>query len=206
MQNFMLSSGDAGGAYRSLWSWERDDYHQHLVRLDPTCRRKRFHRAMSDAGLALHADHVFAAPKIHVIGWFKDGVLRGAAEVALFDTPRGPEAEAAFAIEAEWRRVGVGRGLMHRAALHARNQGAQRLHIATDRDNRAMIRLAESCGVQFHVEDRDAEGVVRPQPRSLGSIALETLEEEAGVISWLFDAARTGVSQTWRRLWRRAPA
>lgn len=200
MRNFMLSDGDAGGAYRSLWSWERDEYFEHLQRLDPAARRQRFHQTMSDDGVALHADHVFAAPGIHVIGWFKEGVLRGAAEVALFDTPRGQEAEAAFAVEAAWRRLGVGGGLMHRAALHARNQGAETLHIATDRDNRPMIRLAKSCGAAFEIDHTEADGVVRAAPRSLGSIALETLEEDAGVAAWAIDSVRAWAGRHWRRL------
>ncbi len=197
-----MSEHSAGGAFRTLWEWEKPDYLAHLMRLDKECRRLRFHRAMSDRGLAIHADHVFESDKVHVIGWFKDGVLRGAAEVAIFETERGLEAEAAFAIESGWRRMGVGRLLMERAALHARNLGATTLHIATDHDNRAMIRLAEAAGTRFELRETDAEGVLHTEPRSVFSIALESLEEDIGVAHWAYDSVAAWLGRRFRRLRR----
>lgn len=190
----------AGGAFRTLWEWEKPEYIAHLLRLDRESRRQRFHRAMTDRHIADHADRAFADPNLHIIGWFKNGVLRGACEVAIYDTARGREAEAAFAIEAEHRMCGVGRALMERAALHARNLGATDLHITTDQDNRAMIGLARSCGAEVTIRDMEAEGVLHAKPRTVISVALETIEEDLGVAQWAWDSLRGWLSRRMRRL------
>lgn len=192
----------AGGAYRTLWPSERDDYADHLKRLSPACRRLRFHRAVSDDGLDAHAERVFAK-SLHVIGWFYRGVLRGAVEVAVFDGPDGTEAEAAFAVEAHNRGRGVGAELMHRAALYARNRGAETLHIATERDNIPMIRLAVSSGAQFRIHATEADGVLHQDARSVFSLLLETAEEEVGVLHWAWDRAMRWARRKWRFFSRR---
>lgn len=175
------------GAYRTLWRWEGNDYLAHLRRLEPKCRRLRFHRSMSDDALELHAKRAFA-DNVHVVGWFLDGELRGAAEVAVYPTAKGPEAEAAFAVESAYRGRGVGGELMHRAALYARNRGARTLHIATERDNQAMLRLASRAGAEFEINSTEADGVVTSEPRTVFSLLLETAEEDIGVLSWAWGA------------------
>lgn len=199
-----MGAASVGGAFRTLWNWEKPDYVAHLIRLDSECRRLRFHGAMSDERLARHADHVFSHDDVDVVGWFKDGVLRGAAEVAVFATASGREAEAAFAIEYAYRRNGVGRALMERAALHARNLGATDLHIATDRENRAMIGLARSCGATFEINDTEADGVLHNAPRTVFSIALETIEQEIGVAQWAYDTAGAWLGRQIDRIKRAA--
>ncbi|MEL6978516.1 MAG: hypothetical protein AAGM38_07560 [Pseudomonadota bacterium] len=103
----MRKSHHPHGVYRSLWSWEAAEYAAHLLRLDPAARRRRFHGAVSDDLLAEHAAHALASGDVRVIGWFKDGVLRGAVEIAFYDAPAGREAEAAFAVEQHDRGHGV---------------------------------------------------------------------------------------------------
>ncbi|MEO1328151.1 MAG: GNAT family N-acetyltransferase [Pseudomonadota bacterium] len=193
---------EPGGAFRSLWSWEADLYYEHLKRLGREDRRLRFHRAMSDDGLRLHVDRAFEHDKkpnglVHVIGWFLDAELRGAAEVAVYETPDGPEAEAAFAVEEDYRGQGVGRELMRRSALYARNRGAGVLHIATERDNRAMLKLAMGSGAVFEISAADADGVLRTEPRSVFSLLLETAEEDLGVAHWAWDRALGWLRRRW---------
>ncbi|MCI4665053.1 MAG: GNAT family N-acetyltransferase [Neomegalonema sp.] len=171
-------------ASRTLWPSEKADYAAHLKRLEPDARRMRFHGPTSDEAIEKHVARVFANDNSLVIGWFAGGEVRAAAEVAVYETPNGTEAEAAFAVESSWRNRGVGRGLMHRAALYARNRGARRLHIATDANNGPMLRLAYNSGADFEIHDGDADGVLVEDPRSVFSICLETLEEEVGLIAW----------------------
>ncbi|MCI4660589.1 MAG: GNAT family N-acetyltransferase [Neomegalonema sp.] len=179
------------GAYRTLWSSEKAVYLSHLRRLSLNDRRQRFHCAMGDDGLARHVDRVFDQNS-HVIGWFVDGVLRGACEVALIDMPDGRrEAEAAFAVEGNHRGKGVGKELMHRAALFARNHGAQALHICTEMNNKPMLHLAETQGATFTVSFDEVDGVVPAEPRSIYSICLEAAEEEVGLMMWLGMCARS---------------
>lgn len=176
-----------GGVFRQLGDNDKSAYLEHLKRLDPVGRRQRYHRTMSDAALEARAEQVFADRDIRLIGWFKDGALRGAAEVALIRLPGPNEAEAAFALEAEYRRKGVGRELLRRAALHARNWGASRIHIATERDNRAMLRLAMASGATFEVVDTEANGVLNPEPRTVFSLCLEWVEQEADALRWSWE-------------------
>lgn len=197
------------GAYRTLWRSEWEVYAEHLKRLPASCRRLRFHRTMTDEALERHAKKVFD-DGLHVIGWFYRGVLRGAAEVAIFDGANGPEAEAAFAVEDRNRGRGVGGELMHRAALYARNRSAETLHIATERDNIPMIRLALSSGAEFQIEETDADGVLHQHERTVFSLLLETAEEEVGILHWAWDRAMRWLRRHWRFVWsyatRRRPA
>lgn len=194
----MRTTFHLGGAFRTLWTWEKPDYVAHLQRLDAHDRRMRFHRAMSDDALALHADRAFET-EVHIIGWFVDGELRGAAEVAVFPGAAGPEAEAAFAVEAAYRGYGVGKELMHRAALYARNRNAANLHIATESENQPMMRLALRSGAEFTISSTDADGVLHQTPRTVYSLLLETLEEDTGFLRWCWDAALGWVK---RRVYR----
>lgn len=193
------------GAYRTLWRWERQAYLEHLKRLSPNCRRARFHRAMSDDALALHVKRAFSS-HVHITGWFLDGVLRGATEVAVYKTSKGLEAEAAFAVEAAHRNKGVGHGLLHRAALFARNRGANLLHIDTERDNQAMLRLAIGSGAAFDIRSSEAEGVLESPPRSVFSLLLETAEEDLGALHWAWDRAVAWATAPLRRGGRIASA
>lgn len=204
----------APGAYHTLWKSQEGEYAAHLRRLPSGDRRRRFHRTVSNVEATAHAAAVFANDRAEVVGWFQGGVLRGAAEVVFFDVKDRDggvhvEAEAAFAVEPKWQGRGVGAGLMHRAALHARNAGATRLHIATETDNRAMLKVADQAGVVFEVEDRDAEGVLRAEPRSVASVCLQTLEEEVGLVAWGWELLVAWVRKLPRRVFtgrRRASA
>lgn len=189
----MRRSHHRSGAYRALWSWETAEYAAHLKRLDPAARRLRFHGSVSDRALDAHAARAIADRTVRVVGWFKDGVLRGAAEVALIDTPYGLEAEAAFAVEHSDRGHGVGRQLMERALLFARNRGARILHIATEAENRAMIALAAGSGADFDAAGHDVDGVLRAGERTVFSIGLEAIEEEAGAVAWGWARLRKAV-------------
>ena len=75
-----------GGLVRKLWSGETDLYRNHLLRLDPESRQRRFSGAVSDEFVARHAA---TAGDVGVVvhGFFADGVLRGAAELHPAGTP-----------------------------------------------------------------------------------------------------------------------
>ncbi len=180
----MRRSYQTGGAYRSLWSWEADDYAAHLKRLDVGARRRRFHASVSDAAIDAHAARALSNPAVRIIGWFKDGVLRGAVEIALDDSDDALEAEAAFAVEQTERGHGVGHQLMRRALLFACNRGARRVHIATESENRAMIALAAGSGATLDACGQDVDGVLDAGERTVFTVGLEAVEEEAGLLGW----------------------
>ncbi len=183
------------GAYRALWTFDREDYAAHLKRLSPEDRRSRFQYPIADAQIDAHVE-AFLKGGGHVIGWFADGELRGAAEVALLRD--GRSAEAAFEIEPGWRGRGVGAELVQRALLWARNRGAARLLIQTTRSNTAMLAAARRNGAVFEFDLSDAEGVIAAQRPTLRSHLRETLFEEQGAVRWARDALRRRLSALWR--------
>ena len=132
------AAADAG-RYRSLWWWETPALRAHYGRLTPLDLALRFHGGMSEEALDRIAKTPIGRDR-QVIGWFHEGVLRGAAEVC-FD---GGAAEAAFSVEGPWRRLGVGRGLMERALRRAASRGLDSLTVITNRSNRGMMRLARA--------------------------------------------------------------
>jgi GNAT superfamily N-acetyltransferase len=175
------------GAYRALWAFDRDAYVAHLERLTPEDRRSRFQYPATDAQIE---DHVakFLEGGGHVIGWFVDGELRAAAEVAIFEDHE--TAEAAFEVEGPWRGRGVGAELVNRALLWARNRGVKRLYIHTTRQNTAMLRAAKQSGAVFEFDLTDAEGIITAPKASWRSHLREIRFEEQGVARWLRDSLR----------------
>lgn len=186
----MRAARPQDGAYRALWTFDRADYAAHLKRLSPEDRRSRFQHAATDAQIDAHVE-AFLRGGGHVIGWFVDGDLRGAAEVAIF--PDGETAEAAFEVEPEWRGRGVGAELVNRSLLWARNRGVRRLLIHTTRTNTAMLKAAKRRGATFEFDLAEAEGVIEAPRASWRSHLREARFEEEGVLRWLWDRA-------WRRL------
>jgi GNAT superfamily N-acetyltransferase len=183
-----------GGAYRALWAFDREDYEAHLLRLTPEDRRSRFQYPATDAQIAAHVAE-FINGGGHVIGWFSDGVLRGAAEVMIF--PDQTTAEAAFEVEAEWRGIGVGVELVSRSLLWARNRGVRKLLIHTTRRNTAMLKAAKQSGAVFEFDLSDAEGVIDAPKPSWRSHLAEAKFEEQGLYRWFRDAARHRLAQFW---------
>jgi RimJ/RimL family protein N-acetyltransferase len=171
--------------YASLTEADRDRLVAHWMRLPEDCIRRRFMRAMGPAALRTHADEVFAGDA-RAIGWFHEGILRGVAE--LFPL-RGGVGEAAFTVEPEFRRRGVGKGLLRRVLRRARNLGLQRVEVMTTRENTAMVRLARACGGELRYDGREVTGVFDLEPATPVSLAHEMAEEGAARSAELADRA-----------------
>ena len=110
-----------GGLVRKLWPGEAEAYRDHLLRLDPESRRRRFSGAVGDDFIAQHARSIGEFGTV-VYGFFLDGTLRGAAELRPA-APFAREAEAAFSVEQPWQSHGVGTVLLEHVLLAARNRG-----------------------------------------------------------------------------------
>jgi GNAT superfamily N-acetyltransferase len=175
----LVGSGAAGGEFRPLWWFDRAEFAEHLRRLSPDDRRSRFHAEVSDDALQAHAADALRG-RGRVIGWWKDGVLRGAAEVAL--SADGASAEGAFEVEEGFRGRGVGSALVGAALLWARNRGARRLLIHTARRNVPMLKAAARYDAAFEFDLSDAEGVIRTHSPTMSSHAEEALAVE---VAWI---------------------
>jgi GNAT superfamily N-acetyltransferase len=118
---------------------------EHLLRLEPDDRVRRFQGHVSDDRIAAYVDGI---DRFHVVvvAWIEDGRMRGAAELSRFGAPAPTRAEIAVTVDREWQDRGVGTELLRRALTIARNRGIDRVF---------MICLAEN-GRMRHIADKFA--------------------------------------------------
>ena len=175
-----------GGAIRKLWIGETDAYRDHLLRLDPDSRHRRFSGTVSDEFIARHAA---TASDIGVVvhGFFVDGVLRGAAEFRRTGSVFTREAEAAFSIEQPWQSHGVGTELLRRTLLSARNRGIKALHMHCLADNLRMQQLARKFEANLSFDFGSVVGEV-DAPRSTPlSLMREAMADAHGVTAAILE-------------------
>ncbi len=93
---------------RRLWPSDRQAILDYFRRLDAETRANRFMGQVSETGLLAYAEQAMTARGV-MYGAFLDGTLRGLGELRPGGGGRssyylGPQAEAAFAVEREFRR------------------------------------------------------------------------------------------------------
>ena len=176
-----------GGTIRKLWAGESPAYRDHLLRLDPESRQRRFSGAVSDEVIAAHAPSIERFGVV-VHGFFIDGVLRGAAELrhtgSLFDR----EAEAAFSIEQPWQSHGVGSVLLEHTLLSARNRGIRLLRMDCLLENKRMQQLASKFEADLTFAYGSVTGEVDPPGSTPLSFIREGIADGYGVALAFFEA------------------
>ncbi|MBI3706036.1 MAG: GNAT family N-acetyltransferase [Rhizobiales bacterium] len=176
-----------GGIVRKLWVGEADAYREHLLRLDPESRHRRFSGAISDEIVARHAATISAVGVV-VHGFFVDGVLRGAAELRHIGSPFATEAEAAFSIEQPWQSHGVGTELLERTLLSARNRGIKTLQMQWLPDNRRMQQLARKFAAEIKLDYGSVLGEVDPPRPTPLSFMREAMVDSHNIVTAILDA------------------
>jgi GNAT superfamily N-acetyltransferase len=175
-----------GGTVRKLWIGEAQAYRDHLLRLDPDSRRRRFSGAVSDDTIARHAASISEFGVV-VHGFFLDGELRGAAEFRpLGLLPR--QAEAAFSVEMPWQSLGVGSVLLKRTLLTARNRGIRRLEMHCLAENHPMQQLARKFAAELSFDFGSVVGEVGPARSTPLSLLREWLDDAYGLTTATLDA------------------
>ena len=176
---------------RQLWPSDMEAYRDHLIRLDPRSRHERFGGGMSDDFLVHYPEHCFGQGDL-LYGAYIEGELVGAAElrsnVAIWSEQapfgRHIHAEAAFSVEKDYRRRGIGEKLFRRIQRAASNHGVETIEIICLPNNIGMRSLAQKFKTHFTFEECNLTGRLRahrPTPFSL-------MHEAAG------DAVDFGVS------------
>jgi GNAT superfamily N-acetyltransferase len=131
-------------------------FRDHLRRLDDQARRDRFAMGASDDFIDRYAENAADLASIQ-IGYFEDGAIRGAAELR----PVGHrEAEAAFTVEPEYRRRGIGASLFSELIDAAREQRVRRLYMSCLARNRAMQALARKFSAEVVFEAGDVLSII----------------------------------------------
>ncbi len=169
-----------GHTIRRLWPGDRPAVLDYFQRLDPETRANRFMGPVGEAGTRAYAERAVTAEGL-VVGAFVDGVLRGLGELRPAGTPHGfmlgAEAEAAFAVERDFRRRGIGTALFGRIASAARNRGVGTLHVRCLDRNKPMLRLAAKLGADLHRSACETRGDLRLAQATPFSLWYESIAE-----------------------------
>ena len=176
-------------AVRRLYKPDLAAFQDHLIRLDPETRFNRYGLQVSDEYLKDYAELCFR-PGSLVYGYFEDSTIRGAAELRVFgskDWPLKKEAEAAFSVEAAWRRRGIGTEVMGHIVLAARIRGVAELTIFCLRHNRAMLKLAKKFEADLVFEHNDVTGHLIARPPSAMSYLREFVDNSLDLGSAMLD-------------------
>lgn len=164
---------------RRLYRPDLPLFRDHLLRLDSETRRDRFGLQVSDDYLVNYAELCFK-PGAITYGYFEDGMIRGAGELRIFPSPQSGGAhmdgEAAFSVEHEWRRRGIGTDLMGHIVLVARNRRIETLTIVCLRHNQAMQALARKFEADLTFERNDVTGHLVARPPSALSYLREAID------------------------------
>jgi L-amino acid N-acyltransferase YncA len=131
----------------------------HLLRLDRTSRRDRFHGFMDDSFIERYAEKC-ADDGTVIIAFFENGVVRGAAELHPPDQSRDSLPEIAFSVESSVRRRGVGSILFRKLITEARAKGYKSLRITTGAQNDAMRALAAKFGAKLVFRHGESTGTI----------------------------------------------
>jgi GNAT superfamily N-acetyltransferase len=142
--------------FRRLWPSDMGAFRDHLLRLDARSRHERFGGGMSNDFVVHYAEHCFGEGDL-LYGAFIDGELVGAAELrsasAIWSEQasfgRHIRAEAAFSVEQDYRRRGIGEKLFERIQRAASNHGVETIEIICLPDNIRMRSLAQKFKMQF---------------------------------------------------------
>ncbi len=180
---------------RRLWPADILGFRDHLLRLDPRSRHDRFGGAMSDDFIGHYAEGCFGRGDL-VYGAFIDNQLHGAAELRSADAiwseqapfSRHISAEAAFSVEHESRRRGIGEKLFARIERAASNHGVETIQIFCTPQNVGMLRLAAKFATKFTFEENQHTGrLLAHRPTAL-SLWREASRDLADYTSAMLDA------------------
>lgn len=175
------SARTAAGAEVVIRRLRRDEtsrFYEHLLRLDPEARRRRFSGSVREDFLRSYA-LAKTRPGTVIEGAFVDGVLRGVGELRPLGAG-GEAAEVAFSVEKAFQGMGIGRRLFDRLLLIAKNHGVRLVTMVCSMENAAMQRLFRSAGGRLVASDGMVEGTIRPAWPTPFSIAKEALAEGEG--------------------------
>jgi GNAT superfamily N-acetyltransferase len=131
----------------------------HLLRLDSQSRYNRFHGFLDDDLITRYAEKC-ARDGTVIVGYFEDGLVRGAAELHPPETSPELHPEIAFSVEAGFRRHGIGAILFRKLIEESRAKGYAVLRITTGAENDAMRALAKKFGAHLTFRHGESTGTV----------------------------------------------
>ncbi len=181
------------GVLRRLTPADLNGFRAHLLRLDEQSRRSRFGMEASDEFVAAYAQRCFGIDDV-IYGFVIDGVVRAAGELRgighNLPLGLGASAEAAFSVETEWRRQGLGAQLMGRIVRAARNRRARTLYMSCLANNEPMLSLARKFSAELSFEPQAADDKITPRAPSPATFLDEAVDDMAGFATAMMDLHR----------------
>lgn len=133
-------------AIRQLVPSDEPEMSRLLQRLDLQARLERFGHDMGDAELESYARTSLTTSPA-VFGALIDGSLAGVAEITRFASD--DSAMLAFAVDAEWRRQGIGCRVLLAALEWADTQGMTSVQLQCTRTNWAVRQIARKANARI---------------------------------------------------------
>ncbi|HSH42431.1 MAG TPA: GNAT family N-acetyltransferase, partial [Arenicellales bacterium] len=148
------------GVVRRLGHHARGELAAHLLRLSPCQRRMRFNGGVSDEFVHTYC-RGFCGTRSLVLGFFLDGVMRGAGELMLLsDIADSRSCEIAVSVEHQYQGLGIGTGLVRRLLVLAANRRIRTMHVLYTRDNRRMENIALRFGAGLTTDGTQIDAVI----------------------------------------------
>ena len=162
----------------------------------------RFGGGMSDDFLIRYAENCFGKGDL-VYGAFIDGKMAGAAELrsnqAIWSEQapfgRHIHAEAAFSVDQDYRRRGIGEKLFRRILRAATNHGVETIEIVCLPENVGMQNLARKFKTRFAFEENLLTGRLTVRPPTAFSLIREASGDALDFGAALFDAHWRAVAE-----------
>ena len=183
-----------GGLLRRLYAADQAAYLAHLLRLDADTRHDRFGMAVSDDWLATYAKGCFG-PWDLVYGFFVGGEIRAAGELRQLvknSFALNRHGEAAFSVEKDWRRHGIGTLLMEKIVRAAQNRRDISLHLMCLAQNKAMQGLARKFSADLEFGTDEVTGRLVGHHVSALSLIGEAVDDAAGLVQAMLERGRRG--------------
>ena len=175
--------------YRKLFVVEAYQYRDHLLRLDPDSRQARFSAVVSNAAVRQHVKAIDWTTT-EVLGYFRDGVMRGAVEVRFASAMLPASAELAFSVERPFQGFGAGTGLMARGMMVMRNRGVTCGHIVCLLTNRRMQKMALKYRANVKADCGEVFLTINAPHGDLSTLLAEFTDNCLGWLDIGFDIAK----------------
>ena len=173
------------GTIRKLRAWERGKVRDHLLRLSPDDRQRRFLGSVGDDFIVAHSDALFA-PDVIVLGCFMRGALCAVGELHQQVTVR--IAEIAITVEPAFQNCGLGTEILRRLVLMARNRGIKTVQCFCLLDNTRAQKIAHRLGGALQCLDGAMEAqIIQPWPSCWSLLDEAFADGQAVLHAWRGD-------------------
>lgn len=189
-QHGAASPLDGGAAPRSgytrqLWRGDHDRICDHFRRLTPGDRLARFAHQVDESGIDAFCRQM-SWLRMHLLGHFLDGGIRGLGELRLHGYRWPITAELALSVERAYQNRGIGTELFGRLLLFARNRGVRAVWMQCRLENLRMRRIAVRFGARIALASGDVEGSLSLPAATPFSLLQEAQDEVPAIAGiWL---------------------